>query len=62
MESCPTQAVLPVVGLAVEKVIRDWYSRLARRRLFACQLMGSELLDSACVVRNRVPYRFPNDR
>ncbi|MFO7901071.1 MAG: hypothetical protein R6U98_00285 [Pirellulaceae bacterium] len=25
MESCPTQAVLPLVGLAVEKVIRDRY-------------------------------------
>ncbi|MFO7903283.1 MAG: hypothetical protein R6U98_11510 [Pirellulaceae bacterium] len=23
MESCPTQAVLPLVGLAAEKVIRD---------------------------------------
>ncbi|MGM0489971.1 MAG: hypothetical protein ACQESR_24845 [Planctomycetota bacterium] len=26
MESCPTQAVLPLVGLAAEKVIRDWYN------------------------------------
>ncbi|MGM0486390.1 MAG: hypothetical protein ACQESR_06480 [Planctomycetota bacterium] len=26
MESCPTQAVLPLVGLAAEKVIRDRYS------------------------------------
>ncbi|MFO7903036.1 MAG: hypothetical protein ACQESR_27070 [Planctomycetota bacterium] len=25
MESCPTQAVLPLVGLAAEKVIRDPY-------------------------------------
>ncbi|MFO7903951.1 MAG: hypothetical protein R6U98_14910, partial [Pirellulaceae bacterium] len=25
MESCPTQAVLPLVGLATEKVIRDRY-------------------------------------
>ncbi|MGM0488532.1 MAG: hypothetical protein ACQESR_17450 [Planctomycetota bacterium] len=25
MESCPTQAVLPLVGLAAEKVIRDQY-------------------------------------
>ncbi|MFO7904272.1 MAG: hypothetical protein R6U98_16530 [Pirellulaceae bacterium] len=25
MESCPTQAVLPLVGLAAEKVIRDRY-------------------------------------
>ncbi|MFO7903221.1 MAG: hypothetical protein R6U98_11200 [Pirellulaceae bacterium] len=27
MERCPTQAVLPLVGLAAEKVIRDRYSR-----------------------------------
>ncbi|MGM0489174.1 MAG: hypothetical protein ACQESR_20740 [Planctomycetota bacterium] len=26
MERCPTQAVLPLVGLAAEKVIRDRYS------------------------------------
>ncbi|MGM0486778.1 MAG: hypothetical protein ACQESR_08455 [Planctomycetota bacterium] len=26
MASCPTQAVLPVVGLAAEKVIRDRYN------------------------------------
>ncbi|MFO7907739.1 MAG: hypothetical protein R6U98_34155 [Pirellulaceae bacterium] len=25
MDSCPTQAVLPLVGLAAEKVIRDQY-------------------------------------
>ncbi|MFO7901934.1 MAG: hypothetical protein ACQESR_02525 [Planctomycetota bacterium] len=25
MESCPTQSVLPLVGLAAEKIIRDWY-------------------------------------
>ncbi|MFO7903634.1 MAG: hypothetical protein ACQESR_07370 [Planctomycetota bacterium] len=28
MESCPTQAVLPWVGLAAENVIRDRYSLL----------------------------------
>ncbi|MFO7902085.1 MAG: hypothetical protein R6U98_05455 [Pirellulaceae bacterium] len=28
MERCPTQAVLPLVGLAAEKVIRDRYNRL----------------------------------
>ncbi|MFO7904962.1 MAG: hypothetical protein ACQESR_31560 [Planctomycetota bacterium] len=34
MESCPTQAVLPLVGLAAEKVIRDRYTVLqARERL-----------------------------
>ncbi|MGM0490081.1 MAG: hypothetical protein ACQESR_25415 [Planctomycetota bacterium] len=27
MESCPTQARLPLVGLAAEKVIRDRYIR-----------------------------------
>ncbi|MFO7902258.1 MAG: hypothetical protein R6U98_06340 [Pirellulaceae bacterium] len=26
MESCPTQAVLPLVGLAGDKVIRDQYN------------------------------------
>ncbi|MFO7901806.1 MAG: hypothetical protein R6U98_04035 [Pirellulaceae bacterium] len=26
LESCPTQAVLPLVGLAAEKVIRDRYN------------------------------------
>ncbi|MGM0490581.1 MAG: hypothetical protein ACQESR_27970 [Planctomycetota bacterium] len=26
MESCPTQAVLPLVGLAAEKVIRERYN------------------------------------
>ncbi|MFO7905155.1 MAG: hypothetical protein ACQESR_16275 [Planctomycetota bacterium] len=25
MESCPTQAVLPLVGLAADKVVRDRY-------------------------------------
>ncbi|MFO7903882.1 MAG: hypothetical protein R6U98_14555 [Pirellulaceae bacterium] len=29
-ESCPTQAVLPLVGLAANKVIHDRYIRLAR--------------------------------
>ncbi|MFW6169531.1 MAG: hypothetical protein ACODAD_03510, partial [Planctomycetota bacterium] len=28
VESCPTQAVLPLVGLATEKVIRDRYTLL----------------------------------
>ncbi|MFO7907253.1 MAG: hypothetical protein ACQESR_30545 [Planctomycetota bacterium] len=27
MESCPTQAVLPLVGLAADTVIRDRYSQ-----------------------------------
>ncbi|MGM0486853.1 MAG: hypothetical protein ACQESR_08855 [Planctomycetota bacterium] len=30
MERCPTQAVLPLVGLAAEKVIRDRYSYLSQ--------------------------------
>ncbi|MFO7908105.1 MAG: hypothetical protein R6U98_36020 [Pirellulaceae bacterium] len=30
MESCPTQAVLPLVGLAADKVIRDRYKRPRR--------------------------------
>ncbi|MFO7906041.1 MAG: hypothetical protein ACQESR_13390 [Planctomycetota bacterium] len=32
MESCPTQAVLPLVGLAAEKVIRDRYNVLHQIR------------------------------
>ncbi|MGM0489142.1 MAG: hypothetical protein ACQESR_20580 [Planctomycetota bacterium] len=27
MESCPTQAVLPLVGLATHQVMRDRYNR-----------------------------------
>ncbi|MFO7907707.1 MAG: hypothetical protein ACQESR_19755 [Planctomycetota bacterium] len=30
MESCPTQAVLPLVGLAAENVIRDRYNAITR--------------------------------
>ncbi|MFO7905943.1 MAG: hypothetical protein ACQESR_05605 [Planctomycetota bacterium] len=33
MESCPTQAVLPLVGLATEKVIGDRYSTCYRNVL-----------------------------
>ncbi|MFW6169970.1 MAG: hypothetical protein ACODAD_05725 [Planctomycetota bacterium] len=29
MESCPTQAVLPLVGLAAKKVIRDRWKLIA---------------------------------
>ncbi|MGM0486989.1 MAG: hypothetical protein ACQESR_09545 [Planctomycetota bacterium] len=25
MQSCPTQAVLPLVGLAADRITRDWY-------------------------------------
>ncbi|MGM0487646.1 MAG: hypothetical protein ACQESR_12920 [Planctomycetota bacterium] len=32
MESCPTQAVLPLVGLAADKVIRDRYNETIRPR------------------------------
>ncbi|MFO7906439.1 MAG: hypothetical protein ACQESR_21655 [Planctomycetota bacterium] len=32
MERCPTQAVLPLVGLAAEKVIRDRYELLPVKR------------------------------
>ncbi|MFO7902974.1 MAG: hypothetical protein R6U98_09955 [Pirellulaceae bacterium] len=32
MESCPTQAVLPLVGLAAEKLIRDQYKRPRENR------------------------------
>ncbi|MFO7901740.1 MAG: hypothetical protein ACQESR_07530 [Planctomycetota bacterium] len=33
MERCPTQAVLPLVGLAAEKVIRDRYTWRQEYRL-----------------------------
>ncbi|MFO7904227.1 MAG: hypothetical protein R6U98_16305 [Pirellulaceae bacterium] len=33
MESCPAQAVLPLVGLAADKVVRDSRSSSACRRL-----------------------------
>ncbi|MGM0487850.1 MAG: hypothetical protein ACQESR_13955 [Planctomycetota bacterium] len=33
MESCPTQAVLPLVGLAAEKVIRDRDNSIENERL-----------------------------
>ncbi|MFO7904323.1 MAG: hypothetical protein R6U98_16790 [Pirellulaceae bacterium] len=44
MESCPTQAVLPLVGLAAEKVIRDWYN-------MRCVALLSSGLDSQLAVR-----------
>ncbi|MGM0487800.1 MAG: hypothetical protein ACQESR_13705 [Planctomycetota bacterium] len=34
MARCPTQAVLPLVGLAVEKVIRDRYNKGWERCFF----------------------------
>ncbi|MFO7901790.1 MAG: hypothetical protein ACQESR_21885 [Planctomycetota bacterium] len=37
MESCPTQAVLPLVGLAAEKVIRDRCISLKDHRLNASE-------------------------
>ncbi|MFO7907339.1 MAG: hypothetical protein ACQESR_08175 [Planctomycetota bacterium] len=35
LESCPAQAVLPLVGLAADKIIRDWvwYGDSVLRRL-----------------------------
>ncbi|MFO7903460.1 MAG: hypothetical protein ACQESR_18930 [Planctomycetota bacterium] len=37
MERCPTQAVLPLVGLAAEKIIRDRYNmRHGMPRVLAC--------------------------
>ncbi|MFO7906643.1 MAG: hypothetical protein R6U98_28560 [Pirellulaceae bacterium] len=39
MESCPTQAVLPLVGLAAKKVIREPYIiRAASRALSWCSV------------------------
>ncbi|MFO7904650.1 MAG: hypothetical protein R6U98_18445 [Pirellulaceae bacterium] len=50
MERCPTQAVLPLVGLAADKVIRDRYitrpptpsrrSNLGRMAGFLTELLG----------------------
>ncbi|MFO7905781.1 MAG: hypothetical protein R6U98_24195 [Pirellulaceae bacterium] len=36
MERCPTQAVLPLFGLAAEKVIRDAYINESSNRLAVC--------------------------
>ncbi|MGM0486530.1 MAG: hypothetical protein ACQESR_07185 [Planctomycetota bacterium] len=45
-ESCPTQAVLPLVGLAADKVIRDRYI-IPRPLVFSlCQWLPSERLTS----------------
>ncbi|MFO7904474.1 MAG: hypothetical protein R6U98_17560 [Pirellulaceae bacterium] len=39
MESCPTQAVLPLVGLAADNVIRDRYnSNHTEERPTPCRL------------------------
>ncbi|MFO7905008.1 MAG: hypothetical protein ACQESR_00020 [Planctomycetota bacterium] len=41
MESCPTQAVLPLVGLAAENVLRDRSILRAARR---CSLAAGRLV------------------
>ncbi|MFO7906078.1 MAG: hypothetical protein ACQESR_15560 [Planctomycetota bacterium] len=46
MESCPTQAVLPLVGLAAEQVIRDRYVVAFHTWL----PMGPQVLPN-CVIR-----------
>ncbi|MFO7903665.1 MAG: DUF4838 domain-containing protein [Pirellulaceae bacterium] len=51
MESCPTQAVLPWVGLAAEKVIRDRYTLL----LLFTLLMSSTALGQRFLVKNGQP-------
>ncbi|MGM0491070.1 MAG: hypothetical protein ACQESR_30460, partial [Planctomycetota bacterium] len=43
MESCPTQAVLPLVGLAAEKVIRDRYSVSSRFVVFSAEEVLSDV-------------------
>ncbi|MFO7901987.1 MAG: hypothetical protein ACQESR_09525 [Planctomycetota bacterium] len=40
MESCLTQAVLPLVGLAAEKVIRDRYIKQRSHGLFLTEIAG----------------------
>ncbi|MGM0488741.1 MAG: hypothetical protein ACQESR_18540 [Planctomycetota bacterium] len=37
MESCPTQAVLPLVGLAAERLIRDRYVDSKCKRVGPCE-------------------------
>ncbi|MFO7908155.1 MAG: hypothetical protein ACQESR_20400 [Planctomycetota bacterium] len=40
MERCPTQAVLPPVGVAAEKVIRDRYNT-KHRKINNCRMIGT---------------------
>ncbi|MFO7901262.1 MAG: hypothetical protein R6U98_01260, partial [Pirellulaceae bacterium] len=48
LESCPTQAVLPLVGLAAEKVIRNRYIALSihphAEREVACRATARRLV------------------
>ncbi|MGM0490876.1 MAG: hypothetical protein ACQESR_29480 [Planctomycetota bacterium] len=54
MESCPTQAVLPLVGLAAEKVIRDRYNRKHFGRAWR------PVLHTTCAIRqSRLPTVVP---
>ncbi|MFO7901080.1 MAG: hypothetical protein R6U98_00330 [Pirellulaceae bacterium] len=46
MESCPTQAVLPLVGLAADQVIPDRYNCTASLRYFARWAPCQRLVDS----------------
>ncbi|MGM0486378.1 MAG: hypothetical protein ACQESR_06415 [Planctomycetota bacterium] len=59
MESCPTQAVLPLVGLAAEKVIRDRYITYADagRGLLRC-LDGFPLATGAATQLVRTVFEW----
>ncbi|MFO7902214.1 MAG: hypothetical protein R6U98_06115 [Pirellulaceae bacterium] len=54
MERCPTQAVLPLVGLAAEKVIRDRDNGAGRKRRFAGTRSPSNRLRDFSPLRRRV--------
>ncbi|MGM0488297.1 MAG: hypothetical protein ACQESR_16230 [Planctomycetota bacterium] len=66
MESCPTQAVLPLVGLAADNVIRDRYnsaSRVGSSSLrtsnFRCTAPRSEFIGSAALFFMVWRFRSP---
>ncbi|MFO7903840.1 MAG: hypothetical protein ACQESR_26025 [Planctomycetota bacterium] len=50
MESCPTQGVLPLVGLAAEKVIRDRYKQHNGGSGLCCELVAETGLCDSCRV------------
>ncbi|MGM0485679.1 MAG: hypothetical protein ACQESR_02840 [Planctomycetota bacterium] len=61
MQSCPTQAVFPLVELAAEKVIRDRYNRVSTRRSrmsltrrrFIARTAATALFGAPAIVRSR---------
>ncbi|MGM0486290.1 MAG: hypothetical protein ACQESR_05955 [Planctomycetota bacterium] len=49
MESCPTQAVLPLVGLAAEQVIRDRYINAPRRVALSAGALSAGALSAGAL-------------